>query len=123
MPITAGQVLLDPFDDHLMIAWERSALGHWLAMPMHRQTAPLHRAQHRIEADQVEALLGKLYERTPMLVDTHIRRIVPDDAALVTECPGPLVFLIRATLNRALASANAERLHGVSSLGPARGVV
>jgi hypothetical protein len=122
MPITIGHVLLDPSDDHLLVAWERSALGHWLAMPLHPQTGPLHRAQLRIEVLEVQALLGHDFRAVPLLVDTHIRRIVPDDARAVAVCSSFLVHAIRATLNRALASANAERLMDTPH-GRARGVV
>jgi hypothetical protein len=122
MPVTIGHVLLDPSDDHLLVAWERSALGHWLAMPLHRQTGPLHRAQLVISVPEVQALLGKDVKAVPLLIDTHIRRIVPDDARAVAVCSTFLVHAIRATLNRALVAANAERLMG-SQHGPARGVV
>jgi hypothetical protein len=121
MAITIGHVLLDPSDDHLLVAWERSSLGHWLAMPLHRQTGPLHRAQLVISVPEVQALLGKDVKAAPMLVDTHVRRIVPDDVRSVAVCSTFLVRAIRATLTRALAAANSER-QMMSQHGPGRGL-
>ena len=121
MPIALGHVLLDPSDDHLLVAWERSALGLWQAMPMHRQTLPLHRAQLRIEVPEVQALLGKFVKAAPLLIDTHIRRVVPDDATLVGQCSPFLVRAIRSTFNRALVAANSER-QMMSQHGPGRGL-
>jgi hypothetical protein len=121
MAITIGHVLLDPSDDHLLVAWERSSLGHWLAMPIHRQTGPLHRAQLVISVPEVQALLGKDVKAVPLLVDTHIRRLVPDDARSVALCSTFLVHAIRSTLNRSLVAANSER-SAPSQHGPGRGL-
>lgn len=121
MPITIGQVLLDPSYDHLLVAWERSALGLWQAMPMHRQTGPLHRAQLVISVPEVQALLGKFVKAAPMLIDTHIRHAVPDDALIRGQCSPFLLHAIRSTFTRALVAANAERLVR-SQHGPGRGL-
>jgi hypothetical protein len=121
MPITFGQVLLDPSADHLLVAWERSALRLWQGMPMHRQTGPLHRAQLVISVPEVQALLGKFVKAAPMLIDTHIRWVVPDDATLVGQCSPFLVHAIRATFNRAMVAANSERMQP-SQHGPGRGL-